>query len=172
MNFKIVSILVFLLWSLSANACKYQEVVSAQIKYKSPCVTDACIKTYLREKNKYCLATIEINGKEDWAYIYGKRCNQLEGGRFYKVKTRPNRCYRHYMPRRVYTSSYKLSKDEINRARKKLKKYLKSEQYRNNTKEIDIVLTHKPLTNKANYQCPKFVSAETCQQLIKFQQRE
>ena len=171
MSFRIISILIFLLWSLSVNACVFQEAVNAQITYKSPCVTDICIVTYLRDNNKYCLATIEINGEKDWAYIYGKKCNELEKDKTYNIKTKPNRCYKNYMPRRVYTSDFKVSKSEIDKARSDLKKYLKSKIYKR-TKEINIVLTHKPLVSKNNYQCPKFVSVDTCEQLMKYQQKE
>ena len=162
---------MFFLWSLSANSCVFQEAIDAKITYKNPCVTDACIAIYLHEKNKYCLAIIEINGEEDWAYIYGKKCNQLEKNKTYKVKTKPSRCYKNYIPRRVYTPDFKVSKKEFDRARNNLKEYLKSKEYKNKTTEINVALTHEPLASKVNYQCPKFFSPETCKQLIKFQKK-
>ena len=57
------------------------------------------------------------------------------------------------------------------RSLKEKDKVIKMFKNKKSKGQIDIKLSHKPLTARENYQCPKNVSIETCNLLIEFQMR-
>ena len=102
--------------------------IEFKVKYINPCVTDRCIEEFIKGNNEHCLATIEIEGENDWAYFYGKKCNQLKTNKLYSVKA-SHRRYGKILPLYVFTSNYKHPNAPLIKSRKELKEYLNSKEY-------------------------------------------
>lgn len=79
--------------------------------------------------NEYCLATIEFEGNNDWAYFYGKKCKQLKPNKLYRVKATPIRRLGKILPLYVFPTNYKPLETPLIKSRKELKEFLNNEEY-------------------------------------------